>query len=114
MRQENETQTDFFNSFRIQFNIGQIKKTVFGKLIGEKIYGQRKTRSIQRRRDCDFDYDYGFGTENSARRGFRRAAIILAFINHWISNALYVLIALIWLIPDRRIESQINRSNPDL
>jgi uncharacterized membrane protein len=31
-------------------------------------------------------------------------AIPSAFINQWISAALYVLVALIWLIPDRRIE----------
>src|SRR5581483_6144274 len=33
------------------------------------------------------------------------AAIPLAFVNQWISDALFVSVALIWLIPDRRIES---------
>ena len=32
------------------------------------------------------------------------AAIVLAFVNPWLSIALYVLVAVIWLIPDRRIE----------
>ena len=32
------------------------------------------------------------------------AAIPLAFVSTWISIALYVTVALIWLIPDRRIE----------
>jgi uncharacterized membrane protein len=32
------------------------------------------------------------------------AAILLAFVNSWISGALYVLVAVLWLIPDRRIE----------
>ena len=32
------------------------------------------------------------------------AAILLAFINHWVSQLLYVLVALMWLVPDRRIE----------
>jgi uncharacterized membrane protein len=32
------------------------------------------------------------------------AGIALAFVNPWFSIALYVLVALIWLIPDRRIE----------
>lgn len=32
------------------------------------------------------------------------AAIPLAFVSPWISNGLYVLVALLWLIPDRRIE----------
>ena len=35
------------------------------------------------------------------------AAIGLAFVNQWISNLLYVIAALIWLIPDRRIESKM-------
>lgn len=32
------------------------------------------------------------------------AAIILAFVSPWVSIAIYVLVAIIWLIPDRRIE----------
>ena len=32
------------------------------------------------------------------------AAIGLAFVNQWISDALYVFVALMWLVPDRRIE----------
>lgn len=31
-------------------------------------------------------------------------AIVLAFVQQWIAGALYVLVALMWLIPDRRIE----------
>jgi len=31
-------------------------------------------------------------------------AIPVAFINPWISQSLYVLVALMWLVPDRRIE----------
>ncbi len=35
---------------------------------------------------------------------FYLIAIPLAFVSRWISEALYVLVALIWLIPDSRIE----------
>ena len=35
------------------------------------------------------------------------AAIVLAFVNQWLSDAIYVLVALMWLIPDRRIESRV-------
>jgi uncharacterized membrane protein len=35
-------------------------------------------------------------------------AVGLAFLNQWISDALYVLVALMWLIPDRRIETHLN------
>jgi uncharacterized membrane protein len=34
-------------------------------------------------------------------------AIPLAFVNQWLSDGLYVLVALMWLIPDRRIESRL-------
>ena len=36
-------------------------------------------------------------------------AIPLAFVNRWISIGLYVFVTLMWLIPDRRIESRIAR-----
>ena len=34
-------------------------------------------------------------------------AIIVAFVNPWISGGLYIAVALIWFIPDRRIEKMI-------
>ncbi len=36
------------------------------------------------------------------------AAVPLAFLNPWISFGLYVLVALIWLVPDTRIERTIS------
>jgi uncharacterized membrane protein len=33
------------------------------------------------------------------------AAIVLAFVSSWISIAIYVMIAVMWLVPDRRIEN---------
>jgi TMEM175 potassium channel family protein len=35
-------------------------------------------------------------------------AIPLAFVERWISIALYVAVALAWLVPDRRIESRVS------
>lgn len=34
-------------------------------------------------------------------------AIALAFVQHWAANALYVVVALMWLLPDRRIERAV-------
>ena len=34
-------------------------------------------------------------------------AVVSAFVHQWIADALYVAVALIWLVPDRRIESRI-------
>jgi uncharacterized membrane protein len=33
------------------------------------------------------------------------SAIALAFVNQWISDAIYVFVAMMWLVPDPRIES---------
>jgi uncharacterized membrane protein len=38
-------------------------------------------------------------------------AILLAFINSFAAFSLYVVVAIIWLIPDRRIERAIGKSN---
>jgi uncharacterized membrane protein len=35
------------------------------------------------------------------------AAIGLAFVTPWLACALYVSVAIIWLVPDRRIEKRI-------
>ena len=36
------------------------------------------------------------------------AAIPLTFINDWIAVALFALVALVWLVPDRRIEGRVS------
>lgn len=42
---------------------------------------------------------------------FYLAAIPLAFYQRWLSQLLYVLVALMWLIPDRRIERVFSREH---
>ncbi|HEX4634510.1 MAG TPA: TMEM175 family protein [Gemmatimonadales bacterium] len=37
------------------------------------------------------------------------AAVPLAFVRPWLSDIIYVVVALIWLVPDRRIERLIER-----
>ncbi|HXR55961.1 MAG TPA: TMEM175 family protein [Casimicrobiaceae bacterium] len=34
-------------------------------------------------------------------------AIPLAFVSHWIAQSIYAVVALIWLVPDRRIERAV-------
>ena len=38
------------------------------------------------------------------------AAIPLAFVDQLIADAVYVAVALVWLVPDRRIESRVERA----
>jgi uncharacterized membrane protein len=37
------------------------------------------------------------------------AAILIAFTSHWASKSIYVLVALMWLVPDQRIEKALAR-----
>ena len=39
---------------------------------------------------------------------FYLIAIPLAFVNQWIADVFYIIVAAIWLVPDKRIESRIN------
>ncbi len=42
------------------------------------------------------------------------AAVVLAFVRPWLAIVLYVTVALIWLVPDTRIESLVKaRSAPE-
>jgi uncharacterized membrane protein len=36
------------------------------------------------------------------------AALALAFVREWIADAIYVMVALMWLVPDPRIESRLH------
>jgi uncharacterized membrane protein len=49
----------------------------------------------------------GRDTKGSLSLVLYAVAIPLAFVNRWIAVALYILVALIWLVPDRRIEARI-------
>ncbi|HWH70476.1 MAG TPA: hypothetical protein VNT26_13900, partial [Candidatus Sulfotelmatobacter sp.] len=41
------------------------------------------------------------------------AAIPLSFLNPWIGSGIYVLVALLWFIPDRRIERVVANHGSD-
>jgi uncharacterized membrane protein len=42
--------------------------------------------------------------------GIYASAIVLSFVRPWIADALYAAVALIWLVPDRRIEHQLHET----
>lgn len=40
------------------------------------------------------------------------SAIPLAFVNQWISLVLYVVVAMLWIVPESRIEKEMNNPSP--
>ena len=51
----------------------------------------------------------GHDSKGKASMAGYLAAIPLAFVQPWIADAIYVAVATTWLIPDRRIESRLER-----
>jgi uncharacterized membrane protein len=49
----------------------------------------------------------GKDTKGKLSLAMYAAAIALAFVNQWFSDTLYIAVALMWLVPDRRIESKV-------
>jgi len=50
------------------------------------------------------------GTKGKVSVAIYATAILLSFVNSWISLALYVIVAAIWFIPDRRIEQELDHN----
>jgi uncharacterized membrane protein len=53
----------------------------------------------------------GRDLKGKASAALYTAAIAAAFVRPWIADALYVFVALIWLVPDRRIEAKRTSSS---
>jgi uncharacterized membrane protein len=51
----------------------------------------------------------GTDAKGKASAGLYAVAIPLAFVQRWIAAGIYVFVALMWLIPDRRIEAQLKK-----
>jgi uncharacterized membrane protein len=54
----------------------------------------------------------GSDTKGKASAVIYAAAIPLALVNRWIGFGLEVLVALIWLVPDRRLEPRVGAATP--
>ncbi len=63
-------------------------------------------RAIIRRQGADSILEVAVGRDLKGKLSpvFYLLAIVASFIRPWIAGVLYVLVALMWLIPDRRIE----------
>lgn len=55
----------------------------------------------------------GDGTKGKVSVAIYAAAILLSFVNSWISFGLYVIVAGIWFIPDKRIEKKLDHNLSD-
>src|SRR5262249_48907696 len=49
----------------------------------------------------------GMDVKGKTSAALYAVAIAIAFLSHWVSLGIYVLVALIWLAPDPRIEAKL-------
>ena len=54
----------------------------------------------------------GVDVKGLASMGLYAAAIGLAFAWPWVAQVLYAVVALMWIVPDRRIEKQVDAPKP--
>jgi uncharacterized membrane protein len=52
----------------------------------------------------------GSDTKGKVSLAAYASAVVLAFVVPWVAGAIYIGIALLWLIPDRRIEDELKRN----
>jgi uncharacterized membrane protein len=58
--------------------------------------------------DSDLAKAVGRDMKGKLSHALYALAIPLAFVNRWISVAIYVIVAMMWFLPDRRIESRMH------
>ena len=59
--------------------------------------------------DTAFARALGNDRKGKISLGFYIAAVPLAFVNQWIAVALYVLVTMIWFVPDKRFERLVEK-----
>ena len=72
------------------------------------------TRALVSHHGMDFAVAKALGKDFKGRVSVAcyAAAIPLSFVSPWLACALYVLVAVMWLIPDRRIEHTLAERTP--
>jgi uncharacterized membrane protein len=69
------------------------------------------TRSLIRLHGHDSTLAKSIGTDRKGKISIAiyAAGILLAFVQPWLANGCYVIVAIMWLIPDRRIERNVEQ-----
>jgi uncharacterized membrane protein len=64
-------------------------------------------------KDSKIAHALGNDLKGKASLAMYTAGVAMAFVEPWVSDALYVAVALMWLVPDRRFETRAAHPGPD-
>jgi uncharacterized membrane protein len=102
----------FFTGWMGENHFAEVPTAAYGVvlLLAGVAYYVLKTTIIRAQGDGETELAEAMGRDLKGKISpvIYAVAIPLAFVNRWIALALYVSVALMWLVPDRRIESRIN------
>ncbi|HUQ89352.1 MAG TPA: TMEM175 family protein [Vicinamibacterales bacterium] len=99
--------TPFTTSWMGENHFAQIPVAVYGiGLLMNAIAYAILVRTLIKRhgRDSEFASRIGSDAKGNISLALYASAVALSFVNPWISLAIYLGVALIWLVPDRRFE----------
>jgi uncharacterized membrane protein len=72
-------------------------------------YVLQRTIIVQQGRDSLLAAAIGWDWKGKLSPVLYLVAIPLAFVSSWVASSLYVFVAMIWLVPDRRIERVLTK-----
>ena len=97
----------FVTGWMGESGFGVVPVALYGSVLlmaGLAYYVLARTLAAHHGRDSKLAQAIGKDTKGVASLVMYATAIPLSFVNPWIAFSLYVVVALIWFIPDRRIE----------
>jgi uncharacterized membrane protein len=97
----------FVTGWMGESGFGVVPVALYGSVLlmaGLAYYVLARTLAAHHGRDSKLAQAIGKDTKGVASLVIYATAIPLSFVNPWIAFSLYVVVALIWFIPDRRIE----------
>jgi uncharacterized membrane protein len=105
----------FGTSWMGEHDFAQVPTAAYGiVLLGSAISYYVLQQCILRVQDDDAVLRKALGSDLKGRLSpvLYALGIATSFLNRWVGLAFYVTVAVIWLVPDRRIESEISRPAP--
>jgi uncharacterized membrane protein len=100
----------FFTGWMGENDFAELPTAAYGVVLfmaGVAYYILKTTIIAAQVDDTALEEAMGRDTKGKISPVIYAVAIPLAFVNRWIAVSLYVMVALMWLVPDRRIESGI-------
>jgi uncharacterized membrane protein len=100
----------FVTAWTGENNFAALPVALYGVVLfsaGVAYYILSRVLIVHHGQDSTIALALGRDVKGKLSMGIYAVGVLLAFVNSWVAFSLYVLVAIIWLIPDRRIEKSL-------